>query len=104
MRWWNLLNKALFDGKLLAPRKIVVRAFRNDYGWCVPMSKKGHVRLGINSEFEDRKAFLSILVHEMIHQWQWTDESAGKMTHGKTFWKWAEPMKNILGLPLHISY
>ena len=102
MRWWNLLNNALFDGKLLPPRKIVVKDFRDEYGWCLPMATKGHVQLGINSEFDDRKTFITILAHEMIHQWQWT--VIGEMTHGKTFWQWKDPLKKILNLPLYESY
>lgn len=102
MRWWNLLNNALFDGKLLTPRKIVVKAFRNNHGWCNPLSTKGHVHLGINSEFMDRKEFMTILVHEMVHQWQWT--FVGEMTHGETFWQWEGPIKRILNLPLSEKY
>jgi hypothetical protein len=105
MRWWNLLNKAIFDGKLLAPKKIICKAFRGDYGWCMPLSTKGHVHLGINSEFFDRKTFLAVLAHEMIHQWQWTDEEfGGRLTHGETFWRWESVLKNNLKLPLFESY
>ena len=102
MRWWNLLNNALFDGKLQPPHKIVVKNFRDAYGWCLPMARKGKVQLGINSEFIDRKTFITILVHEMIHQWQWTE--IGEMTHGKSFWEWQGPVKRILNLPLYESY
>jgi hypothetical protein len=102
MRWWNLLNNALFDGKLHPPHKIVCRAFRNDYGWCMPMSKKGKVQLGISSEFGDRKEFISVLAHEMIHQWQWTVD--GNMTHGQTFWQWEKQLKRVFNLPLAESY
>ncbi len=102
MRWWNLLNNALFDSKLHPPHKIVCRSFRDDHGWCSPMSTKGKVVLGICSEFHDRKEFITILVHEMIHQWQWTE--VGEMTHGKTFWQWKRPVKQILNLPLYERY
>lgn len=119
MRWWNLLNNAMFDGKLVPPKKIIVKEFRSMHGWCHPMGKKGHVQIGINSEFYDRKTFLAILVHEMIHQWQWTDAAelvhgkdtmvwekpiADIMNHGKTFWQWKKPVREILDLPLNISY
>jgi hypothetical protein len=100
MRWWNLLNKAVFDDKLLPPRRIVVRAFREEWGWCQPMSKKGHVILGIHSEFMDRKQFIETLAHEMVHQWQWT--FTGTMTHGKTFREWAPILKKTLDLPLEV--
>jgi SprT-like family len=104
MRWWNLLNNALFDGKLLPPHKIVVRCFRGDHGWCLPMAKKGKVQLGISSEFGDRKEFLTVLAHEMIHQWQWTDDGGGRMTHGETFWQWETTLKRVFNLPLAESY
>lgn len=86
----------------MPPKKIVVRNFRNDHGFCNPMSKKGHVQLGINSEFGDRKEFMAILAHEMIHQWQWTE--VGEMTHGKTFWQWEQTLKRVFNLPLAESY
>jgi hypothetical protein len=105
MRWWNLLNVALFDSKLIPPRKIIVKAFRNNYGWCYPLATKGHVYLGINSEFFDRKTFIAVLAHEMIHQWQWTDESAhGQTSHGKTFYQWEHTLQSTLGLSLAESY
>lgn len=119
MRWWNLLNKALFDSKLTPPAKIIVKPFRDDHGRCWPMGKKGKVQISINSEFYDRKMFLAILVHEMIHQWQWTEAAEIShggvsmvwekpikdiMNHGKTFWQWKKPVKEILDLPLNISY
>jgi len=102
MRWWNLLNKALFDGKLTPPHKIICRTFRDDHGWCQPMAGKGQVKLGICNEFVDRKEFITILVHEMVHQWQWTE--VGEMTHGKSFWQWEKTVKRILNLPLSEKY
>ena len=104
MRWWNLLNDALFDGKLIPPRTITVKNFRSIWGDCTPLAKKGHVHLKIASEFIDRKDFLSILAHEMIHQWQWTDVGVGEMTHGQTFWQWEPTLKRVLNLPLAESY
>jgi len=118
MRWWNLLNKALFDGKLRAPHTIEVKAYRNAYGYCTPMAEKGKVRLKINSEFYDRKEFITILAHEMIHQWQWTElydqardlpDIAGMrhektFWHGRTFWQWKKILKQSLDLPLYESY
>ena len=102
MRWWNLLNEALFDQKLIPPKKIMVKAFRYDYGTCTPTAKRGIVKLSINSEFIDRKTFLAVLAHEMIHQWQWTE--IGEMTHGQTFWQWEPTLKKTLNLPLYESY
>lgn len=105
-RWWNLLNEALFDGMLIPPHKIVVRRFRDDLGWCQPMAEKGKVVLGINSEFFDRKQFICVLVHEMVHQWEWTTGNwrENLSHHGKTFWYWKRPIEEILGLPLHKTY
>lgn len=110
MRWWNLLNNALFDGKLITPRKIIVRGFRDSYGLCYPMKTRGDVKIGINSEFYDRKTFLMILAHEMVHQWQWTfDESItlenfDDQCHGKTFWQWKNILKRVFNIPLAEKY
>ncbi len=105
MRWWNLLYNAIFDDKILPPKKILVKNFREVWGECHPYSKKGLVKLHINSEFLDRKQFVTILAHEMIHQWQWTNEECqGKMTHGESFKRWAPVLKKVLNLPLAESY
>jgi hypothetical protein len=106
-RWWNLINEALFDGKLIQPHRIVVRKFRNDHGWCIPMAKKGKVILGINSDFFDRKQFICVLVHEMVHQWEWSNgfwSDNPSQQHDKSFWQWKQPIKEILNLPLYESY
>lgn len=96
--WWKLLNKAVFNDQLLTPRKIICRRFHDDWGWCIPLSKKGNVHIGINSEHHDRKHFLETLSHEMVHQWQWT--KVGEMTHGKSFYQWKPVLKQALTLPL----
>lgn len=111
MHWWNLLNAAVFDSKLSTPRKVTVKGFRDTYGLCNPYGRKrGDVHMIISNRFHDKKSFLSVLVHEMVHQWQWTfveeinRKNFDKLCHGKTFWQWKEPVNRILDLPLQLSY
>lgn len=71
------------------------------------MAKRGKIVLGINSEFFDRKQFICVLVHEMVHQWEWANGTWSdnpESQHGKYFWQWKQPIKEILNLPLSESY
>ncbi len=99
--WWHQLNYTIFDGILTPPRKIEIRNFHEGvYGWCKPFGRKnnGTVCIGIRREVDNRHTFLTTLVHEMVHQYQWEHER--KMSHGKTFYRWADHLKRTVGLPL----
>lgn len=108
--WWHRLNIAVFDGKLTPPVRFEIRAFRNTMGWCRPWrpnSKQPRVVIGISSEMLDRKEFLSVLVHEMVHQWQWEISKewlSSNSAHGRDFFSWAPKIRYRVGLPLQVSY
>ena len=97
--WWHLLNHAIFGGILTPPKKIHCRNFRdNCFGWCNLLS--GHaVELGIRRELTDRKLFITVLVHEMVHQHEW-EINHDIPRHGKSFLTWAPLIKRTLNLPL----
>ena len=103
MYWWHVLNNALFYGILIPPKKIHCRNFRDGtrgwitYGWCSSKSPD-KVEIGIRRELEDRKQFMVVLVHEMVHQYELT--TIGEMGHGETFYEWAPMIKRVLNLPL----
>lgn len=99
--WWHALNNALFYGMLNPPSKIHCRNFRGEegwitYGWCMPNFYD--VELGIRRQVDNRKQFLTVLAHEMVHQYEF--ETTGKMTHTETFYDWAPIIKRELNLPL----
>ena len=109
--WWHRLNISVFDGMLTPPVRFELRAFRDEsLGWCKPYrwnSKKRRVIIGINTELFDRRVFLCVLAHEMVHQWQW--EVLGRWedrdaSHGKTFFSWRNKLRTRVGLPLQVRY
>lgn len=102
LHWWHLLNFAVFGSMLSPPKKIEIRNFHEGtYGWCKPYGRKtnGDVCLGIRREMDDRHTFLTVLSHEMVHQYQWQVDK--KMTHGSTFYDWEDHLKRTVGLPLN---
>lgn len=98
--WWHVLNYAVFDGILVFPKQVVCRNFHNGYlGYCEPIGTKMDIRLGIRRQQCDKETFLVVLVHEMVHQYEWAVHK--KMTHGKTFYAWQDRVFDTIGLPLN---
>ena len=103
--WWHRLNEAVFDGMLTPPAKIELRAFRDSAGWCIPHDmrrKERRVKIGISTDIWERKTFLIVLAHEMVHQWEWEvlADWNPRVNHGKTFYSWTWKLKDRAGLPL----
>lgn len=102
MFWWRLLNFAIFGGKLPEPKRIVLKNFHHEtLGWCQPFGRKTQrdVAIGMRREYEDRSIFLTVLAHEMVHQYEWFSGKA--MSHGKNFYYWEHKVKHAVGLPLN---
>lgn len=98
--WWRICNKALFGGKLALPKNIIIKNFKDDvYGYCESGTSNPSVVLGIQAGIDSRRCFMTVLVHEMVHQWQ--HQEHGRMSHGKTFYAWESRVKRYLGLNLN---
>lgn len=97
--WWHKLNSAVFNNELIPPKDIEIRKFRDCWGWCKTYQTKPDIILGITSDMWDRKTFLTVLVHEMVHMWE--HETFGKMSHGQNFYFWQEKIKRNIGLQLN---
>jgi len=96
--WWHQLNNAIFDNQLKPPVRFVIRNFRDCVGWCKPLKRNSNVVVGLYREMWDRKYFLTILVHEMVHSYEYQEH--GYMSHGDNFYKWAPKIKRTIGLQL----
>ena len=100
--WWHVINKAVFSEALIPPVRFEFRNFHHKIqGFCVPPKHclTGDVVIGLRREYDERITFLTVLAHEMVHQYQWYTEK--RMTHGKTFYKWEQRVKTVTGLPLN---
>lgn len=98
--WWRICNVALFGGKLYSPQQVIIKQFKDCYGYCKCISKDV-VHIGISSDVGTRKLFLTALVHEMVHQWE--HQTYGRMGHGKRFYAWQRRVHTYLGLDLNID-
>ena len=112
MFWWRKINYSLFDSKLKPPKKLVFKWFYLDtYGWCVPFGKakkdgKRRVSLGMSTELNFLDRFLVILVHEMVHQWEWeiNNDWNDTVKHGRAFYSWRDKIKELYDIPLTAKY
>lgn len=104
MRWWNLLNVAVFYGKLHSPSKISIYKIPKAWASCERdgLDYRGNRRthLKMNETFATKRMFLDVLVHEMVHVWEHQHHTT--MGHGKRFRIWARRIKRTTGLDLEI--
>ncbi len=90
--WWSVLNSAVFDNYLHPPIAIrVINTVKHKYwGECVGegQDSNGYYRssLKINNKFITRRMFLDILVHEMVHSWEY--QTKQRMSHHVRFKQW----------------
>lgn len=103
--WWHQLNEAVFDGMLTPPVRFEIKNFRNTGGWCRPFAwnrKQRRVLIGISDAIWERKTFLQVLAHEMVHQWEWEVlcKWDSNIQHGKDFFDWRGKIRYRAGLPL----
>ena len=110
--WWDILNDVIFDGYLIEPERFVFKKFHNENGWCLPYRrnnrKNRRVRIGVSTIVCTLYDFLCILVHEMVHQWEWQHigvwEDEHTVMHGKDFYSWRDTIAERSGLPLSKLY
>jgi len=104
--WWHHFNDVIFDGALRPPVRFEIRNFRDCGGWCRPHNwnniKDRRVVIGLLRDYWDRKTFLTVLAHEMVHQWEWEvlADWNPKVEHGGDFFSWKNKLKYRTGLPL----
>jgi hypothetical protein len=92
------MNIAVFDNKLPAPKSVTIRNFRDDTcGNCLGLNNQKY-KLRFKQDFENRKEFLTVLVHEMVHSYEWIHY--GTMLHGNNFNAFKEIVFKRVGLPL----
>ena len=100
--WWNTINTAVFNDELPRPTRFEFRNFHHEIqGVCRPFGRceNGDVVISLRREYDTRNTFLTVLIHEMVHQHQWYTDK--RMHHGKTFYEWEHRVKTATGLPLN---
>ena len=88
-RAYNQLNKAIFKSKLPPASEInfeIGNITLKWWGYC-EYNKSGF-KIKLLPEYVNRKFFIAILAHEMVHVWEQVTYS--RMTHGPNFFGFKE--------------
>lgn len=103
-KWFNILNRELFNSNLPKIDEIDIRWRRGAYAWYdydARLSGTGKTRLLMNKRYKTKQFFVEVLAHEMVHHYQYiNNEDVG---HGSSFLKWRDQFKKK-GLKLFKVY
>jgi hypothetical protein len=116
--WFSILNKGLFEGKLVMP-PIEIKKLRTCRAQCIMNwdgrtvkcpygeipSQSNHpsitFQIQMNFKFDTWKDFIETLAHEMVHLYQMTVEKDRTANHNTSFYRWRKKFKQFgLGLSL----
>jgi hypothetical protein len=103
-RWFNILNRELFNESLPQVDEIDIRWRRGAHAWYdydQTNPGTGTARLLMNKRYKSKQFFVEVLAHEMVHHYQYIyNEEVG---HGSSFLKWRDKF-NKKGLNLSKAY
>ena len=103
-KWFNILNRELFNSSLSNIGEIDIRWRRGAYAWYDYDEAKpgnGSSKLLMNKRYKSKKFFVEVLAHEMVHHYQYINNE--EMGHGSSFLKWRDTF-NKKGLNLVEAY
>ena len=103
---YRLINKTIFDNKLKMPEIEVMARCRKYWGMCygsydTPTKNKSSCKIRMMDKWYCRQWLITVLAHEMCHQYQWDVQGIerrkiGKdpiMSHGPSFFVFRDKMK-----------
>lgn len=111
---YKIINRHVFNNQLHRP-PIELGVTRGYWGVCEGMTQETADRTSCRIKLSDKyfcaQWFVTVLAHEMAHQYQWDIESAFReshgldpvMSHGPSFFVWREPM-NYYGIHLKTAH
>lgn len=103
-RWFNILNRELFNCSLPPIDEIDIRWRRRAHAWYDYDDRypgTGITRLLMSKRYKSKKFFVEVLAHEMVHHYQYIYNE--DMGHGSSFFKWRDKF-NKKGLNLVRAY
>lgn len=121
VRYFNLLNAAIFDKKLQRP-VLKISKMRSMWGYCSVLNDDPlhpRTKIVVNANYPCKQFFIATLAHEMVHQYQWEvlaqrharlalrkrRARRGRipsMSHGPSFVQWRYKFKKC-GIPLFVT-
>lgn len=103
---YNMLNKLIFNNKLLIPEIEVMPRCRKYWGMCYgsydkPTDYKSSCKIRLMDKWYCQQWLITVLAHEMCHQYQWDVQGIerrkiGKdplMSHGPSFFVFRDKLK-----------
>lgn len=85
---YKIINQACFNNKLNMPEIEVTPRCRKYWGMCygattMPTKSKSHCKIRMMDKWYCRQWLITILAHEMCHQYQWDVEGLKRLYRGK---------------------
>jgi len=111
---YDLLNQEVFGGCLIRPKLIIAARCRNYWGMCygedTPQQNGTFCKIKIMDKWFCAQWMVTVLAHEMCHQYQWDVFSKpradkGKrrlMRHGPSFYRFQQQLK-LQGISLRTT-
>jgi CRISPR/Cas system endoribonuclease Cas6 (RAMP superfamily) len=103
-KWFNILNRELFNNTLPKIDEIDIRWRRGAHAWYDYDDRHpgtGITKLLMSRKYKSKKFFVEVLAHEMVHHYQYIYNE--EMGHGSSFFKWRDKF-NKKGLNLVRAY
>lgn len=89
--WFRIINREVFNGEVQEFDEIEIRRRHGCWGECEGRHRPHkHCRLSLNHHMLSKKHFITVLAHEMVHNWEWMNFD--RMTHGERFLQWKPRM------------
>ena len=101
--FFNILNYAIFNGKLSSIDKFSIRRIRNAFAYYEYDEKTDIAQMTFKPKYKNIKLFLDILGHEMVHHYQITLQQNNSGNHNSYFFRWKKKFERV-GLNLKGSY
>lgn len=99
--WWNKFNCVIFDNKLTFPDQLTLNDYKSEWGSAWVDVTFTNTKLYLNHNYPNKKFFLAVLLHEMVHIYQ--AQILKQIDHGKSFLEFGNKIKRLTGLSLQIS-
>jgi hypothetical protein len=99
--WFSIINYQLFSNQLPPFDRVCIKTYPDCHALFQSWeeNKGSVVMLEMGKSFADKKTFIEILAHEMIHLYQHIHNEGEGEDHGPTFRKWRNKfMQNGLRL------
>lgn len=103
---YNIINQEIFDNELSTAKFEVKSHCRGYWGFCIAKSfslraKRSRCTIRLSDRWYTKQWLITILAHEMVHQYQWDiygkervrNGKSPMMSHGPSFFRFKDKLK-----------